>query len=90
MIDIDEARKLVHALDADLARVQSGSADIQTLRDEVEALKGVLASPDPGHGWVREALHSIHTIIQASAQTARVDAIIAGRYVTAIGKMLGL
>jgi len=90
MIDIDEARKLVHALDQDLSRVQSGSTDLQTLRNEVDALKGVLETPEPGHGWVRDALHSIHTIIDEGAATAKIDAIIASRYVTAIGKMLGL
>jgi hypothetical protein len=90
MIDIDEAKKLVHALEADLAKVQSGSAQFQTLKDEVAALKSVLESPDPGHGWVRDALHSIHTAIDQGADVARVDAIIAARYVAAIGKMLGL
>lgn len=90
MIDIDEARKLVHALDQDLSRVQSGSASLQTLRDEVEALKGVLASPEPGHGWVRDALQSIHTIIAEGADTAKIDAIVAGRYIASIGRMLGL
>ena len=90
MIDIDEARKLVHALEKDLSKAQGGSVDIQTLRDEVKALKGVLEAPDPGHDWIRDALHSIHTAIEEGAETAKVDAIIASRYVTAIGKMLGL
>lgn len=90
MIDIDEARKLVHALEKDLAGGQSGSVNIQTLRDEVNALKVVLETPDPGHDWVRDALHSIHTAIEEAAETAKVDAIIASRYVAAIGRMLGL
>ena len=90
MIDLDEARKLVHALEKDLDRVQGGSADIQTLRDEVETLRNVLQAPDPGHGWVRDALEGIHSTIQEGVDTAKLDAIIAGRYIAAIGKMLGL
>ena len=90
MIDLDEARKLVHALERDLDRVQGGSADIQTLRDEVETLRNVLQAPDPGHGWVRDALEGIHSTIQEGVDTAKLDAIIAGRYIAAIGKMLGL
>ena len=83
MIDIDEARKLVHALEADLDRFQDGSADLQTLRK-------VLQAPDPGHGWVRDALESIHSGIQEGVDTAKLDAIIAGRYIASIGRMLGL
>lgn len=90
MIDIDAAKKLVHALEEDLSKVQDGSAAFQTLRDEVTALKAVLETPDPGHGWVRDALHSIHATIEEGADTAKVDAIVAGRYVAAIGRMLGL
>jgi hypothetical protein len=90
MIDIDEARKLVHALDADLDGLSDGSADLQKLRNEVEALRGVLQAPDPGHGWVREALEDIRSSIQHGADTARIDAIVAGRYIAALGKMLGL
>lgn len=90
MIDIDEARKLVHALEKDLDRVQQGSADIQTLRDEVETLRNVLEAPDPGHNWVRDALEGIHASIAEGVDSAKLDAIVAGRYIAAIGKMLGL
>ena len=90
MIDIEEARKLAHALERDLDKVQGGTADIQTLRDEVETLRNVLQAPDPGHSWVRDALEGLHSSIQEGVDTAKLDAIIAGRYIAAIGKMLGL
>ena len=90
MVDIDEARKLVHALEGDLAKLKGGTADIRTLQSEVQALKKALESPEPGHGWLRDALESLHKAIEEGAETAKVDAIIASRYVTAIGKMLGL
>lgn len=90
MIDLDEARKLVHALEKDLDRVQGGSADLQTLRKEVESLKAALQGPEPAHGWVREALEDLHGVIQEGLDTAKLDTIVAGRYIAAIGRMLGL
>lgn len=94
MIDIEEARKLVHALEQDLDKAQRGPAgapaDLQPLREEVEALRRVLQEEEPGHDWVREALEKLHGTIGDGLEEARLDAIVAGRYVTAIGKMLGL
>ncbi len=90
MIDIEEAKKLVHALEKDLSAVQDGSAGIQNLKDEVKALKAVLESPEPEHDWVSDALRNIHTIIDEGTATAKIDAIIAGRYIASIGRMLGL
>ncbi len=90
MIDLDEARKLVHALEKDLDRVEGGGADLETLRKEVVSLRTVLQEPEPAHGWVREALEDIHGIIQDGLDTAKLDTIVAGRYIAAIGKMLGL
>jgi len=90
MLNIEEVRKLVTALEKDLAKAESGSADVQALKDEVEALRKELNSSDPGHGWVQEALERIHTRIDAAARTAKVDAFIAGPYISAIGRILGL
>ena len=50
----------------------------------------MLQAPDPGHSWVRDALEGLHSSIQEGVDTAKLDAIIAGRYIAAIGKMLGL
>jgi hypothetical protein len=45
-------KKRVDALERDLAKVRSGSRDLQTLRDEVETLKNVLQSPIRRRHWV--------------------------------------
>jgi len=58
-VDLDEVKKLVDALERDLAEVRSGSRDLQTLRDEVETLKNVLQSPIRRHHWVREGLQGL-------------------------------
>jgi hypothetical protein len=55
-IDLDEVARIVGALERDLAKVRSGSRDMQLLRDEVETLKNVLNSPIRRHHWVREGL----------------------------------
>jgi hypothetical protein len=90
MLNLEEVRKLVTALEQDLAKAESGSADVQALKDEVEALRKALHSSEPGHGWVREALERIHARIDAVAETAKTDAAIAGPYIAAIGRILGL
>ncbi len=90
MLNLEEVKKLVAALEQDLARAESGSPDVQALKDEVEALRKVLNSSDPRHGWVQEGLERIHERIDAAARTAKVDAFIAGPYITEIGRILGL
>lgn len=90
MIDIEAARKLAQALEEDLGKLPAGSPEVAVLRAEVQRLKDVLAAPEPAHGWVKDALHDIRTLFEAGAETAKVDAIVAGRYVASIGKMLGL
>ena len=61
-IDLDEAAKLVEALEQDLQKVSGDSRDIQRLRDEVETLRNVLNSPVRRHHWVRDGLHSIREV----------------------------
>lgn len=90
MLNLEEVRKLVTALEQDLAKAESGSADVQALKDEVEALRKALNSPGPSHGWVREALERVHARIDSAAKTAKADAVIAGPYIATIGRILGL
>ena len=89
-IDLDEVAKLLEALERDLEKVQSGSRDVQVLRDEVETLKNVLNSPVRRHHWVRDGLHGIREGIESAVDTAIAEAVSAGRYVTEIGRILGL
>ena len=90
MLNLEEVRKLVNALEKDLARAESGSADVQALKDEVEALRKAMSEPGPSHGWVREALERLHARFDAAKETAKVDAAIVGPYIATIGRILGL
>ena len=89
-IDIEEVAKLIEALERDLARVRSGSRDLQLLRDEVETLKNVLNSPIRRHHWVREGLHGMREAIESRLESAVADGLKAGQYIAGIGRILGL
>jgi hypothetical protein len=89
-IDLEEATKLIHALERDLARVKKGSRDVQLLRDEVETLKNVLASPIRRHHWVREGLHAVREAVENGMETVVADGLKAGQYIAEIGRILGM
>ena len=89
-IDFDEASKLVHALERDLAKVRTGSRNVQLLRDEVETLKNVLASPVRRHHWVREGLHAVREAVENGLETVAADGLKAGQYIAEIGRILGM
>src|SRR6266446_1102985 len=67
-IDLERVAQLIDSLEQDLAKVQSGSRDVQLLRDEVETLKNVLNSPIRRHHWVREGLQIIDSLEQDLAK----------------------
>jgi hypothetical protein len=85
-VDLQQVERLVAALEADLAKVRSGSEDVQALRDEVESLKRLLDSGGPAHDPVHQRLRSIHALMDSLVD----DAIQGARYVAEIGRMLGM
>ena len=85
-VDLREVERLVEALEADLAKVRSGSQDVQALRDEVESLKRLLDSSAPQHEPVNAGLRRIHTLMDTLVE----DALQGARYVAEIGRMLGM
>jgi hypothetical protein len=85
-VDLQQVEQLVAALEADLAKVRSGSEDVQALRDEVDSLKRLLDSSGAPHGPVHDRLRSIHTLMDRLVD----DAIQGARYVAEIGRMLGM
>ena len=85
-IDLQQVEQLVEALEADLAKVRSGSQDVQALRDEVDTLKRLLDSSGPHHEPVSDGLRRIHTLMDEIVE----DAIQGARYVAEIGRILGM
>jgi hypothetical protein len=82
-IDLDEVRRMLDALERDLAKVRKGAQDPGVLRDEVERLRALLESPGQRHHSVREALHSLRLAIEERGLKL-------GEYVTMIGRILGM
>jgi archaellum component FlaC len=89
-VDLDEVKKLVDALERDLAKVRGGSRDLQTLRDEVETLKNVLQSPIQRHHWVREGLHGMREAFEGALESAAAEGVKAAQYIARIGRILGM
>jgi len=85
-VDLQEVERLVASLEADLAKVRSGSEDVQALRDEVEALKRLLDSDSDAHGPVNDRLRTIRSLMDELGY----DALQGARYVADIGRMLGM
>jgi len=89
-IDLEKVAQLIDALERDLAKVQSGSRDVQLLRDELETLKNVLNSPIRRAHWVREGLHGMRQAIENGLETVVADGLKAGQYIAEIGRILGM
>ena len=89
-VNLEEAAKLIEALEQDLKKVSGDSGEIQRLRDEVETLKNVLNSPVRRQHWVKEGLHSIREVFVNALDTAVAKGLKGGQYVAEIGRILGM
>jgi hypothetical protein len=89
-VDLEKVGRLIEALEEDLQRIQSGSRDIQRLRDEVETLKNVLNSPVRRHHWVRDGLHGIREVIESALDMAKTEGFKGTQYISEIGRILGM
>jgi len=85
-IDLDEVAQLVRALERDLERAQHGTADVATLRAEVEALRHALHTHTGDDERVRERLHGVRQAFEESDATLFKGA----QYLADIGRMLGM
>ena len=89
-VDLDEVARLIEALERDLAKVRGDSGDIQRLRDEIAELKAVLHGPAHEHHRIRDALHGLRERIDKALDTAVYEGLEVSRYVSEIGRILGL
>jgi hypothetical protein len=89
-IDLEEVTRLVEALERDLAKLPSGSQDVQRLRDEVETLKNVLNSPIRRHHWVSDGLHGVRVVLEEAIDVAVAKGLKTGQYLSDIGRILGM
>jgi len=88
-VDLDAIARLVEQLEVDLARVRAGSGSTDTLRAEVDQLRGLLdraATPAEVHAGLsglRERMHAL-------SDELVTDAVRSGDYLARIGRLLGL
>ena len=88
-VDLEEAARLVDALEQDPAQVKSGQGGIDHLRTDVERLRAALGSAkaqEEVHGGLaglREKLHAV-------SDELLTDAIRTGDYIARIGRLLGM
>jgi hypothetical protein len=89
-LDLDQAARLIDALDRDLQKVTGDTRDIQRLKDEVQTLRNVLDSPVRRHHWVRDGLHGIREALENTLESAVAQGVKGGQYIAEIGRILGL
>ena len=89
-IDLEQAAKLLDALERDLAKVRGDSQDVQRLRDEVQTLRNVLNSPVQRHHWVSDSLHEIRSLLDETVDEAVYEGMTISRYAAEIARILGL
>jgi hypothetical protein len=89
-VDLNEAARLIDALERDLAKVRGGSADVQRLRDEVEALRKLLDAPAPEQHWIADRLHDLRDLLDATVDEAVYEGVTITRYAAELARMLGL
>ena len=89
-IDLNEVTKLVRALERDLIQVQQGSQNLQTVRDEVTALQGLLNADLHDHDEVSNRLSQIRASLENVKDIIVDDAMKVAQYVAEIGRILGM
>jgi hypothetical protein len=85
-LDLQQVERLVAAIETDLAKVRSGSQDVEALRAEVDSLKQLLDSSAPTHEPVHDSLRTMHRLLDTLVD----DAVQGARYVAEIGRILGM
>lgn len=87
---LERVSRLVFELEQELAKAPPDIPNVQDLREEIEALKHVLASPEEANERIAERLHTIRQTLED--MTARVEGEILkdSPYIAEIGRILGL
>jgi hypothetical protein len=88
-VDLEEAARLIDALEQDLAQLQSGRGGLDHLRADVEQLRDALASAQP-HADVQGGLAGLREKLHAASDELLTDVIKTGDYIARIGRLLGM
>ncbi len=86
-VDFDEVARLIDQLEADLAKLRQGSADVATLQSEVEQLRAALGSEQPSAQAVTEGLEGLQERLRPELYD---DVVTTNYYLSWLGRILGL
>lgn len=89
-IDIDEARRLLDALERDLHSTDGRAGHVDTLMAELAALRAVLDADDRTHDDVERGLRGMRERLHPLSDELVGDAVRVGRYLSEIGRIIGL
>ncbi len=90
MVDLAEVSRLVDALERDLGKVRAGSADLESLRKEVEQLRSALDAPHSAHDEIQDGLRAIRALLHRAGTELQHDAIKVTETIAQVGRMLGM
>ena len=88
--DSGRARLLIGEISEHLAALPADDKKYAELRAEVDALKAMLERADAQPAAVQDSMRSVHGLFDRAAEELRADGIRAGRFLSEIGRMLGL
>ncbi|MGE0311184.1 MAG: DHHA1 domain-containing protein [Lautropia sp.] len=89
-VDVDEAKSLLDALEHDLRTTGLDPARTETLLAELDRLRVVLDADDRADHEVHTGLHGMRERLHHLSDELIGDAFQAGRYLSEIGRILGL
>jgi hypothetical protein len=88
--DIEQARRLLEALERDLKELPGDRANLAVLEAEVAELRRVLHDEDATPEQLHTGLHGMRDRLHDFPDELKGDAFRAGRYLAELGRILGL
>lgn len=90
VIDVEQARRLLDALERDLQELRGDRKDLAVLEAELGELRRVLHADDVSPEAVQTGLHGMRDRLHDFPEELKGDAFRAGRYLAELGRILGL
>jgi hypothetical protein len=89
-MDVARISGLIAHLETKLSKVPADAPGAQDLRDEIAALKNVLATPDFEPHHLTQALHGVREMLGKAKDTVVGEAVRDSTFFADIGRILGL
>lgn len=87
---LERISRLVSELEEELAKTPVEIPHVQSLKEEIEALKHVLVSPEEPDERIAERLHTIRHALEDVTARVEGEVLKDSPYITEIGRILGL